>query len=47
MKVTLINHTQDAADLLLFTKSTRLTLSPGLMEEIRGWSDERKSKELE
>lgn len=47
MKVTLINHTQNAAELLLFTKSTRLTLSPGLMEEIRDWSDERKSKELE
>lgn len=47
MKVTLISYTQNAADLLLFTKSTRLTLSPGLMEEIRDWSDERKSKELE
>lgn len=47
MKVTLINHTQNAAELLLFTKSTRLTLSPGLMEEIRDWSDERKTKELE
>lgn len=47
MNVTLINHTQNAAELLLFTKSTRLTLSPGLMEEIRDWSDERKAKELE
>ena len=27
MKVTLISHTQDAVNLLLFTKSTRLNLS--------------------
>lgn len=47
MKVTLINHTQDAAELLLFTKNTRLTMSPGLMEEIRSWSPERKAAELE
>lgn len=47
MKVTLVNHTQDAADLLLFTKSTRLTLSPGLLDEIREWSPERKAAELE
>lgn len=47
MKVTLINHTQDAAMLLMFTKSTRLTMSPNLIEEIRDWSDERIAKELE
>ena len=47
MKVTLINHTQDAAELLLFTKSTRLTMSPGLMEEIRAWPQEKKLAELE
>lgn len=47
MKVTLINYTQDAATLLLFTKSTRLTLSPGLMDEIRAWSPEKKAAELE
>lgn len=47
MKVTLINHTQNAVELLLFTKSTRLTLSPNLMEEIHGWTEERKQQELQ
>lgn len=47
MKVTLINHTQDAVDLLLFTKNTRLTMSPGLMDEIRAWPHEKKMAELE
>jgi flavin-dependent thymidylate synthase len=47
MKVTLISHTQDAVNLLLFTKSTRLNLSPGLMDEIRAWPEERKAQELE
>ena len=47
MKVTLISHTQDAATLLLFTKSTRLSMSPGLMEEIRSWPEEKKLAELE
>lgn len=47
MKVTLINHTQEAATLLLFTKSTRLTLAPSLLEDIRHWPVERVAKELE
>lgn len=47
MKVTLINHTQDAENLLIFTKNTRLTMSPGLMDEIRARSPEEKLKELE
>ena len=47
MKVTLISHTQDAAALLLFTKSTRLTMSPGLMEEIKSWPEAKKLEELE
>ena len=46
MKVTLISHTQHAEDLLLFTKSTRLTLSPALMNEIRDWPYEHKMAEL-
>lgn len=46
MKVTLISHTPNAAELLLFTKSTRLTLSPGLMEDIAAWPEARKLKEL-
>ena len=47
MKVTLINYTHDASTLLLFTKNTRLSLSPGLLEEIRSWPAERKLAELE
>lgn len=47
MKVTLISHTPDAVNLLLFTKSTRLNLSPGLMDEIRAWPEEKKMQELE
>lgn len=47
MKVTLINYTQDAINLLLFTKSTRLNLSPGLMDEIRAWSEDKKMQEIE
>lgn len=35
MKVTLINYTQDAETLLLFTKATRLNMTPGLLAEIR------------
>jgi len=47
MKVTLISHTPEAAELLIFTKSTRLTMSPGLMDEIRAWPHEKKMAELE
>ena len=47
MKVTLINHTQEAENLLLFTKATRLTMSPGLLDEIRAKSPEEKMAELE
>jgi len=47
MKVTLISYTPDAVDLLLFTKNTRLTMSPGLMDEIRAWPHEKKMAELE
>lgn len=47
MKVTLISHTQDAENLLLFTKATRLTMSPGLLDEIRNRTHEEKMKELE
>ncbi len=46
MNVTLIDHTIDAVDLLLFTKATRLTMSPGLMAEIRAKSAEEKVAEL-
>lgn len=54
MKVTLIdytgkgapNQTWRAADLLIFTKSTRLKMSPGLLDEVAAWPEERKLKEL-
>lgn len=47
MKVSLIDHTKDAEDILLFTKQTRLTMSPGLMNEIKSWPMEKKLAELE
>ena len=47
MKVTLISSTPDAAELLIFTKSTRLTMSPGLFADIMAWPEERKLEELE
>lgn len=47
MRVTLISHTPEAAELLIFTKSTRLSMSPGLMDEIRAWPEEKKLAELE
>lgn len=55
MKVTLINFTGQgspnerwaAADLLLFTKSTRLAMSPSLLSEIAAWPEARKLEELE
>ena len=47
MKVTLISHTADAENLLMFTKATRLTMSPGLLDEIRAKSPTEKMAELE
>lgn len=46
MKVTLISHTPDADAVLVFTKSTRLTMSPGLFEDIRQWPPEKIDAEL-
>ena len=46
MKVSLISHTPNAAQLLVFTKSTRLTMSPGLMADIMSWSAEKIEAEL-
>ena len=46
MKVTLINYTHNAEALLLFTKSTRLNLTPALLDEIRAWPEVRKQAEL-
>lgn len=46
-KVTLLNYTQNAAELLIFTKMTRLTMSPSLMDDIMSWDEEKKLTELE
>lgn len=46
MKVTLISHTPEADVLLLFTKSTRLNMSPALLDDIRKWPPARKDEEL-
>jgi len=47
MKVTIINKTQNAEDLLIFTKNTRLNMNAGLMEEIHNWPEDRKKAELD
>lgn len=47
MKVTLLNYTSNAVELLIFTKNTRLTMSPDRLEEIKAWPAERKWNELE
>ena len=46
MNVSLINVTQEARELLLFTKQTRLSMDNGLMDEIRAWPEEKKAAEL-
>jgi flavin-dependent thymidylate synthase len=46
MKVTLIYATHEAKEILIFTKSTRLNMSPGLLDAIRAWPEERKLEEL-
>lgn len=47
MKVSLMNFTQDAKELLIFSKSTRLTMSPSLFEEIKNWPENKKDEEIE
>ncbi len=47
MKVTLINHTQNAVNLLLFTKQTRLRMNAGAFAEIDLMSEAKKLEELE
>lgn len=46
MKVTLLSYTPNAIDLLLFTKSTRLNMTPGLMDDIKTMEPKLKIKEL-
>lgn len=48
MKVTLINYTPNALETLIFTKNTRLKMSPtGLQDIIDNWSEQKKYDELE
>lgn len=47
MKVTLISHTQDAEDLLIFTKQTRLKMSALGMNDIACMSDDQKLEAIE
>lgn len=47
MKVTLISHTPDAVELLLFTKATRLNMTPSLLNDIRNLSQDAKMAELD
>jgi flavin-dependent thymidylate synthase len=55
MKVTLVDYTgagsndpaDYAASMLIFAKNTRLEMSPSLLDEIKGWSPDRKLRELE
>lgn len=47
MQVSLIQYDKDALELLLLTKQTRLTMSPGLLEEVKAWPFDRKMKELD
>lgn len=54
MKTSLIDYTgigtedpsDHAASLLIFTKSTRLNMEPGLFEKIKGMDQEQKTREL-
>ena len=47
MKVTLINHTANAVDTLLFTKNTRLQMMASNMDRMNDISDAQKLVELE
>lgn len=47
MKVTIIDSTQNARELLIFSKKTRLNMSPDGFSEIMNMSEEEKQKELD
>lgn len=47
MRVSLVSYTRDAVELLIFTKSTRLKMSPGLLAEITAMTPEKKQAELD
>ena len=40
------NPSDNAANLLIFAKSTRLEMKPGLLDDIRSWSEEKKLEEI-
>ena len=40
MKVSLISYTQDAIEILIFTKNTRLRMAPAGLDEIKSWPEE-------
>lgn len=46
MKVELVNYTQDALELLLFTKDVRLKGAAQSLEDIKQWSQEQKLEHL-
>jgi len=46
MNVKLISYTQDAEDILLFTKATRLSMTVELLSEIKAWSPDKKAEGL-
>ena len=47
MKVELVNYTQDAVNLLLFTKNTRLMPDDDAYKTIAQWEWEKKQSELD
>lgn len=47
MKVTLMNFTPNAREMLVFTKSTRLNVTPGLMDVIKMYDEKKLHKELD
>lgn len=46
MRVSLLSTTPEADVLLCFTKSTRLNMSPSLLDEVRSWTPEKRQQEL-
>ena len=47
MKISLIEYTQNADDLLIFSKKTRLTMSPDTYKQIKNMPADEKQKELD
>lgn len=47
MKVKLINYTNDALNILLFTKNTRLMADPDGIDMVAQWTDKQKQAELD